>query len=318
MAGGSMPSDSPYYGEVFTPTWKYHPAFIRNTVSKPYLVLGAYEGHTTGSGGSQILNSTAEVLPTTNLLCAGARTYAQNIGSGLSYNGWGQQDFLSRCAVQLAYLIECGGFNSRLLIGTGIGNLSSETHRGTGVRTGWTSTLAAANGGTNLGNLSGLGVAFTDSTIDGLYVADTAVSGNQAVSYRGLENPWGNIEEWLDGLNVTNYIPWVADNSFAVDTFTAPYTSTGFTLPAGGWATDIAVSPTFDYTFIPSAASGGGYTVKLAYYYSNPGASTNFLGTTSWSWNSGMNNTDMMFLHFVYTSANYLGSVGGRIMYIPQ
>jgi len=293
-------------------TWKLHPAFSRGGVPKPYIVLGAYEGYVNGG----YLNSTAGVIPTTNQTITTFRGYANAVGAG-----WNLQDYLSTCAVQLPLLMEMGGFNSQLFVGAGITNITAESHRVEGCRTGWTSTLAAANGGTNLGNTTGNGVTFTTSTADGLVSPDTATSGNSAVSYRGLENFWGNIGTLYDGINIlaTSGAVWVADNGFAVDTFSPPYNDTGVVALVSSvnyCTSDILASASFDYGFLASAVSGTNFGIKLCDIYTSGSSGVDRIPAGAGYWPQGAYAGPWM-INLIGTAASYT-SCGARLMYIPQ
>lgn len=172
-----------------------------------------------------------------NLTLPNARILAQNRGPG-----WGLVDFISASAIQMLMLVELGHFDAQTKIGRGIVDKSSGTGNEAEI-TGQTSAL---------GNQSG------------------QASGNlhNSVSYRGLEDWWGNIWEWTDGINIqADNKPWIADHGFQSDLFAAPYASMGVTLPnVNGYASDIHVTPEHDYCFLPSEA-GASATTKLCDYY---------------------------------------------------
>ena len=142
--------------------FKLHPAFIRNGVEKDVIYIGAYEGYV--SGGK--LHSIAAVMPTASKTIVEFRDIAQARGSK-----WFQQDFLTTCAIELLYLVEYAHFDSQTKIGQGI-------------------------------------------TDDSVYhqTGETAQYGNQsygdpnnatvAMSYRGIENFYGNFFNWVDGINI--------------------------------------------------------------------------------------------------------------------
>ena len=112
--------------------------------------------------------------------------------------GWQLVDYETRDILKILFMIEYGGFNSQTLIGDGIVN-ETETQD-----TGDTITL---------GNSSG-------------------VSSNGSVSYRGIENLWGNIDEIVEGLIVTDTSYYTAKsnyNSFISDNNKGSYNSTGVT-----------------------------------------------------------------------------------------
>src|SRR5665647_305316 len=77
--------------------WAVHPAFIRNSVTKDYIYLGAYEAYFNAVDNK--LESKAGVAPTANKTLAQFRTAAQ-LRAGVA-NKWEQQDYLVSSAVQL-------------------------------------------------------------------------------------------------------------------------------------------------------------------------------------------------------------------------
>jgi hypothetical protein len=248
-----------------------HPAFIRNGINKPWIASGAYEGY----NNSGKLESKAGVTPTVGTL-ANLRGYAAARGAG-----WGVFDYLTLCAVQITYLIEYGGFNAQTLLGKGITNTTTQL---TG--------LTTSNGNTTYG---------------------TSADYTHAMSYRGLENVYGNAGHVIDGINIKgNYDPWIADHGFACDTFAAPYVDTGLTLPSSSNAfiTDINVSSTYDYVFLPLACSGGNYLIKLtdAAYITT---GNRILGSY------GYNGTDSCGMFELYCPSSTWGNDAARLMYIP-
>ncbi|MGI6605714.1 MAG: hypothetical protein ACOX2X_01455 [Peptococcia bacterium] len=69
--------------------------------------------------------------------------------------------------------------------------------------------------------------------------ADNSKGSTVSVSYRGLEDLWGNVWEFVDGINIKNSEkrPYIADDNsnFADNMFTGVYTSSGVTLACGQW-----------------------------------------------------------------------------------
>lgn len=159
---------------------------------------------------------------TQQLTLPNARKLAQNRGPG-----WGLVDFISASMVQMLMLVELGHFDAQTKIGRGIVGKGS----GTGNEAEITGQTA------ELGNQSG------------------QATGNpyNSVSYRGLEDWWGNINEWTDGINIRNLVPYVADHDYVSDKFDGHYKPLGITLPGeGGYIADIAVSDDYDWGFLPS------------------------------------------------------------------
>jgi hypothetical protein len=140
------------------------------------------------------------------------------------------------------------------------------------------------------------------------------------MSYRGIENIYGNLLTFVDGLNVdVSNVPWVADHGFVSDTFVAPYTTTGFAaVNATGYISDIATNATYDYGFLPLAVAGSS-TTKLCDMFSqaNDAGWThvyNFGGYIS-SGNGGADG-GMFNSRFSNISSASFSVIGARLMYI--
>lgn len=270
---------------VSVPGFRLHPAFRRNGNEVDTIYPGAFKASvfdtsvgayllndeagidfTAGTGDK--LSSIAGAKPvsgaTDNLTLPNARTLAHNRGPG-----WELIDFLTTSAIQMLLLVEYANFNSQATIGDGIVGVSS----GTG-------NMAMPTGQTcELGNQSGSAVGHTHP--------DTGQAAN-SISYRGLEDWWGNIWEWTDGINIqADNKPWIADHGFQSDLFAAPYASMGVTLPnVNGYVSDIHVTPEHDYCFLPSEVGASATTKLCDYYYQSTG---NRIALRSGSWNDGSN-----------------------------
>ena len=158
---------------------------------------------------NDVLGSVAGKAPINSGNRANFRAVAANRGTG-----WRQQDYDLVSAVQLLYLIEYGSFYSQSEIGAGITDWS-------------TSAGTAWNNGNPIertGLSNGLGNA-TGNVSNG--------SGNTGsyMSYRGIENLYGHIWKWTDGINVNNYVPYVCnDDTHFADNTVENYASLGITL----------------------------------------------------------------------------------------
>ena len=55
--------------------------------------------------------------------------------------------------------------------------------------------------------------------------------GKNSMIYRGIEDIYGNIFQYVDGININNYISYYCTNiyDYNVDTFTGCYKSVGYT-----------------------------------------------------------------------------------------
>jgi len=264
-----------------------HPAFLVDTTTvKDYLYIGAYEAYLNGT----TVESKAGVTPTG---CDGvtvpyARSYTQ---SRLAGNHWNLFTVQALAAVKLLLITEYATLNSQLAVGKG--NVDNTVPIVTG------STTASGN-------------------------ASTGTQANQlsAVSYRGIENLWGNRATIMDGYNIgygADYEIWIAPQStsgYGSASHTSPYADTGIKIPSATNTTsalDLTVNP---WSFLPSAATGG---------YTQYFCDQNFTGTgvrtaSSGGWYSveaGLAGAAGIF-HWHYCATAVADAVHGyRIQYWP-
>lgn len=172
--------------------------------------------------------------PLANMTRATARTNSKNKGSK-----WGQYDFASWCAVWLLYLVEFADWNSQATIGVGICTGSSMSN----------------TGGTD-------GMSYHTGT------AASSRTATGAVQYRNIENPYGNIWEWIDGVNFSDGTVYVCTTpaSYADDT-TAGYTNAGTKVQSSGFIKAIGLSSAAPWAFFPTEV-GGSETIYIPDYAS--------------------------------------------------
>lgn len=155
--------------------WKVHPAFFRqrdrlcdviNNDVVPeveYRYIGAFHGWIDESGR---LRSLPHKSPTTRITIGDARNAAKKNG-----NGYGILDYYLLYAIQMLYITEYGHPDAQTMIGRGFVDDNS----------GKTQTGATLNKGNH---------TFGEA------------AGNVQMSYRGIEDWWGNVANWLDGLYI--------------------------------------------------------------------------------------------------------------------
>ena len=231
-----------------------HPAFIKAGVEVENRYMGAYGAY----NNAGTLQSRSGVYPTMNLTRGSFRTKAAAIGSG-----WSLQDWNLISAVQLLMLIEFGTFNSQEAIGEGRTQLSGGAWSG--------GSYIGLNGRSDIsGNTTG-NVEYSGD-------ADDAGAVNAYMSYRGIEDFYGNLNNWVDGINVQENVPFINNNSatFADDIFTGDYISAGITMGAvNGWQNTLAPVGT---GFFPTTVGAASSTKITDYYYQNTGNKVVVLG----------------------------------------
>jgi len=149
-------------------------------------------------------------------------------------DGWHQYDFATYCAILLLYLVEFADFDSQAKIGQGL--------------TGYSGLKITVNGQTD-------GMIYHTGR-------DSGEDGKTAVQYRHIENLWGNIMPYVDGINLNNkkvYITTAPSNY--KDNSATGYTNTGLSFPASsGWITKYGSLTTSDWAFIPTTCNANSPT----------------------------------------------------------
>lgn len=297
--------------------FKLHPAFIRDGKEKDFIYLSAFEGSlydvsanayilddsqvasfvaSTGDKLSSIANAKPMSGLTQDMTRAKTRIIAENRGTG-----WEQETVQMASASQLLMLVEYATFNMQTAIGNG--NVS-KTDDG--------ATNMAENTGatTSLGNASGV---------------VTNTNGILIVSYRGEENPWGNIWKWVDGINIQNPTPfaagqhgnvYVADHGFADGISASPYEDTGIHPCYGeGYVSAFGYNEKFDWLFIPTEHSGNSSLPVGDYMYNNqPGWRVARLGSY---WYNG-SGAGAFYWYLGYAASARSRVIGGRLVYVPD
>lgn len=186
-----------------TSSFKIHPLFINELGEEvEYVLLSAYEGSIyNASSSSYDLTSEAEINFETDKLSsiAGAKpvtgynhsNFTMLNAEHLAVNrgtGWHITNLAFESAQQMLMSVEYGTLNGQEALKQGIVNLPSTSSANNACTTGSTSTL---------GNNSGEAES-TTGTINGVQQTYTE-EGKRAITYRGVENPWGNTWRYVGG-----------------------------------------------------------------------------------------------------------------------
>lgn len=247
--GYHLRSANYYISSVPKIGFKLHPAFYDESGNPvDYILLSAYEGCIFDTSANSYLQNDEQVtdFPTDKLSSiAGAKPCSgksQNLtrknADQLAKNrgkGWHCYTIKAESANQMLMAIEFAAFNMQESIGLGVVSIPDNNMDNLAVNTGETAGLGNSTGGTN------------------------GISGKTSVSYRGMENPWGNMYKFVTGINTfmdTNGVfhgYLCSDFTFSEDKNTENYNDIGFTFANNdGFISAFGYDPEFDWLYLVS------------------------------------------------------------------
>lgn len=230
-------------------------------------------------------NSVSGAKPTVNQTRAQMRNSAKTKGTG-----WGLMDIAALSAVQMLYLVEYANNDVQKVIGKGYSDGNSRSLQS-----------GTCN---NVPNLTGR-PAGTDGKVD--------------VVYRGMEGLWGNVREWVDGVNFNGRTPYVCnDPSKYKDDTSTNYTKLSYSLmsASSGYISQEGLDTGANaHVMLPSAASGSETTHYCDYGYSS---------SSGWCvldvggfWDVG-SYCGLFYAHCYSSSSSSNSTLGSRLLYIPS
>lgn len=258
--------------------YSYKP-FSRNAEGdRNYFYYGAYKGYVSSSK----LYSVSGNTPTVNQTRATFRTYAKNRGTGYAQNGFYQLTYLQCC-----YLLRFKNLNSQGAVGYGYANGNS---------------ASITTGGTNTIGMNSELMSASDRT-----------GGKKQIKCLGIEDFWGNIYQWVDGITTDSsrrlcvcHIP----GSFSDST-----SGTNINVIASGVSSDIGnylskVQGSTDGGFVAKEVSGSDST----YFCDYASLCASRVAVFGGSWSFGAN-AGAFYLRVYYSTSNAYSSIGSRLMY---
>ena len=310
--------------------FRLHPAFFDASGNEvDHIFFSAFRGSVYDTSAKAYVKDDAQVCDAgTDLFCSisgvkPASGYNQNLTrtsiEQMAQNrgaGWHGDTIKATSANQLLMLIEYAG------------NLQTAIERGvvdipwTGLASDDTSSYAVNTGGTSaLGNATGHADSSTQQ-INGQTLTNTT-NGKRSISYRGMEDPWGNMWDFVYGLNFyyesgKPFLGYVCkDFNFAESKQTDNYESIGFTLPSeNGYISAMGYSTKFDWLFLPSEVKGDSALPIGDYYYQNNTWNGYRIALLGGYWAYGVGAGGFCWSVDSGVGGRYR-SVGGRLVYVP-
>lgn len=311
--------------------FKLHPLFINEDGAEvDYILLPAYQGSIYDYSASDYntnstltidfandkLSSVADAKPigsnsTSNFTIENAEQLARNRGAG-----WHITNMAVESANQMLEIVEFGQLNLQNGIESGIVSVPTTSNTNCASLTGSTASL---------GNNTGA----AQTTISEANGARTSYSvpGKRAISYRGVENPWGNIWHFIGGLNIYGTsrddggYPYVCKNfNYNYTTVDDNYENIGFKLPSThSWISAMGYGNSdYDWVLMPAECSSANSALPV--------------GDSFWSY-PNLNGTNCAIIGGTWESEDSAGpfyygcdreltyskfSFGANLMFIPQ
>lgn len=316
-----------YVSEKARAGFRLHPAFYdANGNELDYILIGAYEGsiYDTSESAYLLLDeqvmtvgedkfcSIAGVKPasglTQNLTRPNIETMAQNRGSN-----WHLENSKIASMEQLLCMIEMGTMNFQTAIGQGVVSISDNSSYNCASLTGSTASL-------------GNGTGRATETINekgGVQTTETA-DGKTSVSYRGVENDWGNIWKFIIDPNIWGNgamgggEPFYCDDfNFAENKKTDNYKGAGFTVTnAGGYISAMGYSTACDWLFMASECLGNSSLPVGDYHWVTQNLNGYRIARLGGRWNDG-GYAGGFYWYLITGVGSRARAVGGRLVYVP-
>ncbi len=137
--------------------------------------------------------------------------------------------------------------------------------------------------------------------------------GKQAFKWRGIESLFGNIWQFVDGININEYQSWVCRNAdnYVSNLFASPYEQLGYVnANANGYPIEMGYDANLPFANLPKTLGGNSSTYYSDNYYPNSGQRVARLGGFL---NNG-SSAGLRFWVLNYSSASAYVSIGARLV----
>ena len=134
--------------------------------------------------------------------------------------------------------------------------------------------------------------------------------------YRGIEDLWGNVYQFVDGVNINDNQTWVCKDArdYASNVFASPYEKLGYVnLDTNSWVTEMGYDPNHPYAQLPTKGGGGTTTYYADHYYQESGQRIARFGG---AWSNG-SPAGLSFWNLNNSSSTAASAIGGRLLRKP-
>lgn len=234
-------------------------------------------GRYTTSGTSSVPTIKSGQAPLVNITLPNSRTVARSINTDIAL-----MDIWSWNIIQILYLVEYASYNSQDKLGRGVDGNNS----------------ALASGGCD-----GLGMK------SGCTIND----GKHAMIYRGIENIFGNVFQWLDGINNVGRQGYVCTNYTQYNSNTTTnYTQLGYMCASSnGHIERLGYDSNNSLVMVPLTVGASDTSGVTDYYYVKD--SGNRIPYVGGLWYDGAN-VGLFCFHSTYDSSEKSNALGCRFV----
>jgi len=286
-------SPLPSAGFAVAPMFNQRGTGTNAGTAAPYYYVGRYDANLTGSK----LQSATGKAPAVSITINQARTYAENKGAG-----WGITNIWTLSGLRQLFYTEMLTLDSQ---------------------TAWTGSRGIVDGN------SAVFISGADGIDTAIYTINatgngTGLNGKTPVSYRGIENLWGNVWQFQDGftaikgannvsvINATGLGLTGQKTTFAIPLGANDRQSVGELPTVSNYQKELMITDVARPLFLPSAVGGSATTYLSDYYYypgSTAAANPNILisgGSFNYADNAGIGALDATM--YVTGSFNVVGA----------
>lgn len=143
----------------------------------------------------------------------------------------------------------------------------------------------------------------------------TGVSGRTSFKYRGMEDSFGNVLEWVDGVLISERVAQICRKpSLYASTLTADYKPAGYTnFNTDGYPMELGFDNNFPEARFPISIGAGSTTGYCDYYYQNAGLRGAYFG------GAALHGSPAGFFcwYLNYAPSNAYWGIGSRLLFKP-
>lgn len=257
----------------------YEYIYISTVEAEGYTKIEQFSvGRYTMSGSSAEVHSKSGVAPLRSTTITNFRNYAKALGTDFGQLDW------RYFVLQILYLVEYADYNSQSKLGYGNTN--------------------------NYPNVLTSGGCDTLGMKSGCLLSDY----KHSVIYRGIEDIFGNVYQFVDGINIKDYVAYICydPSKYVVDKFDDDYSAVGYTnsSTSGSYIKELGYDSNNSLISLPKTTGGSSSTYMSDYYYCGSGNKIVYVG----GYYINSSGAGLWYWSCNFTSSNSGTNIGSRLL----